>query len=242
MFIDIIEQLNTAIDDGAYWLLYVFSLLIIVKLNDEKGKEYLVKPMVLLAIIVFNPLVALVLDKCLQSSYWRVIWMLQEYIVISYAIILVLRKYKKVQKIIVGIVFSLIIVFAGKNMFVDNYYKKAENIYRIPNEIIEICEIINNNEDEPYVATVYHVYIWIKQYDPSINLAYGKNGGPMEIRSLVEPSERDYAYLHEVLVENECNILVIRVGEVLQEEIEMHGYEFIDNTQNYVIYRVMPNM
>jgi len=239
MFIDIIEQLNVAIADGYYWLLYIVSLLLIIKLNDENGKEYIVKPMVLLAIIVFNPIVALILDKCLQSSYWRVIWMLQEYIVISYAIILILRKYKSVQKLVIGLILVITISFAGKNMFIDNYYKKAENIYRIPNEIIEICEIINDNEDEPYVATVYHVYIWIKQYDPSINLAYGKNGGPMEIRTLVEDAERDYAYLHEVLVENECNILIIRAGEVLQEEIEIHGYEFIDNTQNYVIYRVI---
>ena len=201
MFIDIIEQLNMAIADGTYYILYIVSLLLIVKLEDENGKEYIVKPMVLLSIIVFNPLVALVLDKCLQSSYWRVIWMLQEYIVISYAIILVLRKYKSFQKLMVGCVLAIIILFAGKNMFIDNYYKKAENIYRIPNEIIEICDIINNNEDNPYVATVYHVYIWIKQYDPSIDLAYGKNGGPMEIRALVEAAERDYEYLHTILVE-----------------------------------------
>ena len=159
--------------------------------------------------------------------------------IISFAAVLLLKQYEKKKKLIVTLVLFLIIGCAGRNMYINNHFSKPENVYKIPEEMIEICEIIKNNCSEAYVASVYPVYIWIRQYDATIGLRFGKNGGELELRDLVQASERDYEYLHIKLTEEECNILIIKLADIVPSELEMYGFEFIDCTVQYAVYRVL---
>lgn len=241
VFSSIVEQISGYIGDGEYFLLYIAAWIMIIKSNDIRGKEYLAKPMLVIAILIFNPIMMIILNICLQSSYWRAIWFLQENLMIAYAMVLVLRKCKKNIRLILVIGMSMMVIFAGNNVYHNNGFDKPENLYKIPDEMIEICEMIKENEENAFVATLYPVYVWIGQYDVSVKLAYTKNltADMIELKDLVGNAERDYTYLHEKLVEAGCNILVIRQGEVSPEEIESLGYILLGNTENYVIYRIV---
>lgn len=235
---EILYEIDTYVADSGIWILYLVSLLTILKINDEKGKAYILKPMLLVMLIIFNPIAAVILDKCLDSSYWRVIWLMQEVIVISYAIVIVLRRFQKVRKIALGVMIVLSIMLAGKNMYSSNELVLAENMYKIPDEMIELCQIIVDAENSPVVVAVDTIPIWLRQYDASIDMVYGRYG-ENELRALVNDANRDYEELHDILEEKKCNLVIFRVNEISNEEIYQYGFEYIGSTEHYVLYKVI---
>ena len=78
MYTELIKQLNQLKAYSGYWILYIASWVIIMKIKSNAGKEYLGKQMLLVGIIIFNPIVAIILNICMESSYWRSVWLLQE--------------------------------------------------------------------------------------------------------------------------------------------------------------------
>lgn len=232
------RQLGMYIAEGTYCLLYLFSWFIIIKNNDHKGKNYFVKPMLVISIIVFNPLIAVVLEKCLQSAYWRTFWLFQEGIVISYGFILLLRKSEKMKKAIVTLIAIVLICLSGRNLYTTGELSSYENLYKIPQEMIEICEIVSSNEENAIVTAVEPIPIWVRQYDASIKLIYGRYK-ENELRAAVNSDSRDYTYLYDELTARGCNVFIIESEEISVEKMLEYGFEYIGETENYMVFRVI---
>ena len=164
--------------------------------------------------------------------------MLAEPIVIAYAFVVILRNFKRVKKFIVGVLFCIIVTLVGRNMYRDTQLVFAENAYKIPNEMIEISQLVTNAECEPCVVAVDTIPIWIRQYDASIDMLYGRYG-ESELRALVNDASRDYEKLYDILSKRECNILIIRNNEISNEEIYQYGFEYIGCTEHYALYKLV---
>lgn len=243
MLTEIINDWCIVQNNYGYWILYIFSWLVIVNSKDENGIHYICQPVFITAIIIFNPLAAIILDKCLQGSYWRSLWLMLEYVVISLAAVLLIRSYKKKKLLPLFLIF--IIAFSGKFMYKDNFFSFSENVYKIPEEMIEICEVINEHyeDGEAFVATQNPVYIWLRQYDASIRIAYTKRGmggdsDARELRELVESKDKDWDAIYRKCKEVTCNVVIVTIPEITEHEMSAYGFEILDYVDEYAIYRV----
>ncbi|MCI8402370.1 MAG: YfhO family protein [Lachnospiraceae bacterium] len=185
------------------FLIAMFFLFLRKKAGWERPLGYFI---ILLFLTVFNPLIsAKVVEKLNMSfEFYRFIWILPISVVIAYSLTFVLFDKERKAWIRYGFLCAclLLILFPGKTILAKGL-EQAENLYKIPKEVIQVCDIIKNDFDEQKKAGLYlpderirvaAEFEWIvllNQYDPSIELTltYGR------VSSLRAIEDRDISEL-----------------------------------------------
>lgn len=167
-----------------------------------------------------------------------------------------LRPFRKWQQGLLFAVMLCIIAFCGKTIF-SRPMGLIENIYKIPDEVIEICEIIraDSPKDEPCVAADFDLDVLINQYAPEIDLilSYRELAEIKELESFGEyrdaPSNRlkyvlidgtvhDEGYLIYALTEGQVDYIVTQRGAPAREYILASQCRLIAELEQYCIFRV----
>ena len=110
-------------------------------------------------------------------EYYRLLWLIPQYIVLAYAACLILNKIKRdAVKRATFVIMLLVIVFTGKYVYTEGVYmKKAENLYHIPQDVIDICELVAPEDEEERVTVAFPEELtwFVRQYDSNILMPYG---------------------------------------------------------------------
>jgi len=158
-------------------VIYVSSIVVMIRNRNCVACQTVAVPIILAFVTLFNPIVySIVAEKTSVSGiYGRFFWMFTVFIVDAIALATVVGTQKDKRMVTLGLVFcgSLLIAGGGKQI----QYSESENIYKIPQYIIDIDKAINEakNEDNPTVISYEDVFYYIRQYDPAI-LLYGNLG------------------------------------------------------------------
>ena len=69
-----------------------------------------------------------------------------------------------------------IIVVSGSLVYINRYMSPAENLYHIPQNVIDICDVIEPAEGEPRVRAAFpsELVHFVRQYDTNILMPYGR--------------------------------------------------------------------
>lgn len=134
---------------------------------------------VVLALTVFNVvLMRFVVSKLnMEDEYYRFIWLLPVTVVTGFAASrFVVRREFWLTRMIVILLLAVIMMFTGKTIL-GREFSLAENIYKVPSEVIEISRIIHEDSEveNPKVIAEFDMVVLLNQYDPSIclEIAYG---------------------------------------------------------------------
>ena len=157
-----------------FLLMYLFAVLVIRIKGQKRDRELFLPGAVVLLLTVFNPLVPLVLDKIFDvaSEYYRLFWIAPVIILVPYVSVSLLSDMKdRAVRMCAGAVIILMFVFGG-NFVYANGIDVAKNIYKMPEELIEISEMIHNDSKSTYAKAFfeYEYNMEIRQYDPKILL------------------------------------------------------------------------
>lgn len=134
---------------------------------------------VILALTVFNVvLMRFVVSKLsMEDEYYRFIWLLPVTVVTGFAaarMVVRSRTWWMRTLLIAGL--AVVMLFTGKTIL-GRGFTFAENLYKVPNEVMEISRIIHEDSEaeNPKVIAEFDVVVLLNQYDPSISLeiAYG---------------------------------------------------------------------
>lgn len=124
-----------------YLLLYVISFIIILILGKKEDRQFFVVIPIINALTIWNPLLIDFIAKYLTSSVtvWRVMWLLPIETSIAYALVLLVRKTKKMQLKILGILVGIaILILCGKFVYTkENGFALPENWEKIPQFVVE---------------------------------------------------------------------------------------------------------
>lgn len=222
---------------GAYFLLWVFSLLYIV-FHRKKMKALFIQvtvPSVMVMLVIFNPLCAVIIDKCLQGSYWRVYWIFSVYIVIAYVCTDIVSKVcVKKNKVCVTIFLIFIILICGSDIYTTKNFKNADNVYKIPERVIEVCEVLQQNGITENVALDLDLVVWVRQYDATINPIYGRDlsGG------VGWGLAHNDMYTFYTFLEEECEYVVLAKSRDMVQEMTNKGYQKCAETEYYDVWKV----
>lgn len=134
---------------------------------------------IVLALTVFNILImryVVVLLK-LEDEYYRFLWLLPVTVLIGYAAThFTVRWQSRIARTAALAGLTAVIVFTGKTVLARGF-TLAENLYKVPDEVIQICEVIHEDSgaENPKVITEFDLAVLVNQYDPSVSLeiSYG---------------------------------------------------------------------
>lgn len=249
MFEESIEIIKKCFEEyvgtGMYIALYLIAIVyLFIREEDKTRRAFTIWFPFFVSLIIFNPIFNKAVGKILkESTYWRTFWLLPIGITIAYAFTKVVGEVnEKRKKIIVSLGLIGIIAVSGKYMFTEQNYLPVDNIYKLPDDIVWVTQIIGADDaEEKKALTSYYVVPYIRQIDPSIKLGYGRVAtgySPTSIAMLVELGDAEK--ICKRAKKTNCNYIVLHTANKLYGNMEDFGYEEMAKTQYYTIYKEIP--
>lgn len=229
--------------DGKYFILFLISMLYIgIKEENKNRKIFFIYYNLIVLILTLNPLFNKAVGGVFKEGvYWRIFWMLSIGFTISYAGVKFIENgNNKIHKTIITLAIIVIIGFSGKIMYNSENYEKMSNIYKLPDESIQVAQIIGEDNEEHKKALVSERLVaYIRQVDASIELAYKRDPeGYLYnefVLAMLQGRSEDIANL---ALKNDCNYLVLRKDIPLTLDMGYFGFSVLDMTDNYTIYKL----
>ena len=234
----------------AYLLVVAFVYFLVFGRKKERARTVMAYIAVVLAVF-FCPVTAYIIQKCIgRSVYWRVLWILPVVPLIAYAGTCLIKKVgdSRIRQYAVLIVIAAVLAFCGTGLNKGEFYKKVQNVQKIPDEVVQICNLINEqkeDDEEIYLATDDKIASYVRVYDPSIKMPYGRGGkgasGKKAARWLHKQLVAEVPVIKKV-VKNakklKCNYLVFPVpSEKKQKYMETKGFYLIGQVNEYGIFK-----
>lgn len=162
---------------GCFYLaLYIAALIFLFKKGTKRDREIFLYPSLVLLFTVFNPVFPVAINSVfdINKEYYRFIWITPVVILLSYTAskIVFENDYSKGKRTIIGAAITCILMGLGVCVYAKGY-TPAANIYKMPEEVLQVSEMIHNhaNVEYPRALCDYNMNMEIRQYDASILLA-----------------------------------------------------------------------
>lgn len=237
---------------GFTLILYIASLIWLFVTEKDKRIRFSIiyLPALLLFVYicpVFYRIYVIFLDSV--STYYRVLWLIPMTVTIAYAACTVIYKHRRI-----GLALMIVlIVVCGRYTYSKKdpaSIKKVENLYHIPGYVVELCDYMVKDIDgvDVYACVPLEMLFYVRQYDSTINLIYG--------REAVEPQWGYYNEYYEAFELDEvidmeklldltrnndtgkvCTYFVIDENRELSGEPVDFGLVEVVKVDNYILYK-----
>lgn len=248
---------------GDSWLVGIFLAVLIFFLASLKGKnkKYVIY-FVVCGIMIYNPIFyGLIKQLGGKAEYYRFLWLMPIVPMLSAGGVLAVKEGKnKKEKAVMFLLGILILFFAGKTYLTQSNMLPSENIYKIPDETIEISELIEEQKTEPYVTVAVDAQteLTLRQYDASFIYGISRE---TYIQGFVEPEQWnelgekgteeqmlmwmvnrgetfDISAMKNAVRDLGIDYIVVKSEYVLDDYMKAVGFDLIGSTDYYSIYGV----
>jgi hypothetical protein len=230
---------------------WIFPLLLICILGILwKEKDWTKKILLGILPLVFLffywcPVTGMVFMKTLgENVYWRILWLLLLAIIIPYGFCLLIQKAHGLMRNVIFAGCMAVIIFGGKQVLSDEWFESSVNAYKIPQNVIEVCELLPSNI---HAMVSNRLMPYIRMYDPTITLEYGRNAlgfngqeeveGPMaNLYVEAQKPEIDLSVLAPLAKSEGCTFLIFSKSRIFVGDWDEYGYEEYGSTDEFVIF------
>ncbi len=233
---EFVKKINEVYWQKSYFsVIFIVSLLyFIIKIRNNKIIKDLGYYTVIMFISIYNPISVYVVTKFLFTSalFVRLYTIIPIAVIISIVMedIIYCCNSKKL-KFVVGIILTSLIIVFGKSYYVDkDNFAKATNIYKLPDEIIEIGNLIDNGEDTIYISIPESIGKKLRQYNANIVIV-----GRIPASSKDKDKE---TVIEDIQTSSKrgCRYIITNYDEILHLWILESGYYDIARTESYIVY------
>jgi len=191
------------------------------------------------------PLTGLLFMKLLgENVYWRILWLLPMAVTVPYACCLLLKKLYGIKRQCVFLALLAAVALSGKAVLSEEWFEPSLNAYKIPQNVIDVCEVLPS---DIHAMVSNRLMPYIRMYDPTITLEYGRNSlgynGITETESLeqilyleAQKSEIDLSVLAPLAKKAGCTFLVFSNNRTYIGDWADYGYREYGNTDEFVIF------
>lgn len=239
---------------GGRYIVAIFLLALLYLFLAEKDKRrramFVYMPISLL-LAFFFPITRKAFVRLMGEgdTYYRILWLVPMGIVIAYGGLkfagFVCEKKGQWMKRFALAALAAAVAFGGTYVYASQYMSRAENLYHIPQKVIDICDVIAPAEGEERIWAVFptDLVYFVRQYDTDIQLLYG--------REMVEPKWQYAEPVHTVMNhpvridieellaltrERNCTYIVLPNNKGVSAAPEDFGLELLDTIEGYPIY------
>jgi hypothetical protein len=231
-----------------------FLLSVIYLFITEKKKEIRVMfvyfPIVIL-LLFFNPWFAGIIYSVLDEEiYYRLLWMLPVTIVIAYTIVSVWSKLSDkntgknlcTKKTCFAMAAVLLIAVSGRFIYTDTYFHPAENIYHVPECVVEICDAIELEGREVTAVFPSELLQYVRQYSGTVCMPYGREvlvdrwNVFNDLYALMESDLVDAQALTSEARSQKCVYIVLPDDKKITGSMEACDFMEFYRTDGYIVY------
>ena len=239
--------------NGSIWIIFwllllISSIYLIVKESDVRKKIIFgVMPLVVVAGFLF-PITKKLFVKVAgidnANTYYRILWIIPMYVTIAYAFTRFIASLNStVKKCIAVGVAAVVIIITGSCVYANEHVYMAENIYHLPQNVIDICDKIKPTEDEGIVRAAFppELVYFVRQYDPIILMPYGRdyvdhNYYTGILKLMKEEGEMDTQELLYYTRVDLDRYIILPADKKLDEDITMYDAKLVDTIDGYNIF------
>lgn len=228
---------------GTGLILIWFVLALVYLFLHEKRKPYrilLIYVPALVLLVFFNPVFHRVFEKLVGDEiYFRLVWLLPIAVVIGYTVVLICNSLKGVKRTVFAVTAVLILVISGKLVYKNPLFTKAENVYHVPQTVVEICDAIEVKGREVMAAFPAEFLLYVRQYSPLVCMPYGREvfGYHDELYGAIMSEEPDVEKLAALAKKALCHYVILHEGKVNETQMEQYSYELFAVIDGYEVYK-----
>lgn len=249
--------------NGVVLFLYAAAWVLIVALEKEKEKRIVFAFSAwYLPLVILNPLLGLVLAKLqiLPERIVRLYWLVPVFIVIAYGFSLLVRKARERAKLggVTAAILCAVLVLTGSPIVSAENYVRAENVYKLPDGVIQIVDMVNQDaqalsalgtgmeQTKRKTAMPLELSTYARQYDGTLPLLYGrypdKKGEKTEnVVAVYEMMQQEILSIEELAERSKregCRYLVLDSSKEWEDIPDEKVIQPVGTYGNYCLYRL----
>ena len=240
---EILEIFKAYNGTGYYCLLFIAAILYLWFTEEDRNlKIILVIIPTVIQVLFFMPFFYFAYNKLDEGTYYRILWLLPMTLVIAYAGVKVIGTHTRLGVAIM----ALILILSGTCVYTSIGVSKAENAYKLPNEVVEICDMIMPEEGKERVWAAFPPILvhYVRQYSTEIQLPFGRDSMVDAWKKLDNPLFELYMspnmpadLLTRYSNEYFCHYVIIEKEKGTVGNLTDFGMVQIGETENYLVYR-----
>ena len=221
--------------------LVIFLFLVIFEKNSSV-RALLLYPSIVVLVIVLNPIVLGTAVKFMSATRLvRLYWLFPITVILAYACVKIIERYeqKPFRHMMISCMVVLVIMIMGKYIFSEQNFTESENMYKLPDETIAICEAIAEDGYAgrlvPSIATVDT----IRQFDSNIELAYGRNSSGIyrDIGAVINAPAIETKEVKAYFIKEDYGYILIDKSKDIHGEFEEEGFVLLLETENHWLFK-----
>lgn len=229
-------------------MMFSLTLLAVIYLfvtqKDKTVRAVLVLVPLMSLVFFFLPGLGSLVGKVVgEQAFFRFLWMIPNAIIVAFASVDIISKAGTAKKILAGISMAVLIMVCGELIYTSPDYEMAENIYHLPQPVVDICDDVIIPGREVMVAFPRDMILYVRQYSTKVCMPYGRdayiNMSDDELYDMMNADEiniEDFTY--KCIVNNTvCHYIVLEPDQRLTGDIEKTGYEFYKEIDGYILYK-----
>ncbi len=227
------------------WYLAATIYLLLTEKRKPFRIVFVYTPLILL-LLFFNPVVTRMIQRLADAEvYYRILWLLPVTVVIAFAAVEIYRKLQGKKRPLFAIVSAGVLVVSGNYVYGDSLFSEAENIYHVPQSVVEICDAIEVEGREVMAVFPEELIIYVRQYSPVVCMPYGREitverwnfTEGNELYTAMEADVVDAELLVELAREEMCAYIILPEEKEVTGDLNDFEFETFGHTEGYVIYK-----
>ena len=172
----------------------------------------------------------------IESLYNRTFFIIPVFLVIAYGLVLLLDELDGKKMVVFSIVFLVVIVMNGNFIYGGTKFVKADNFYKIPNDVIQMSDICNCGEPVNIIVP-RDMISYVEIYDESICIPYGEDDDIYLGEQLISENP-DVKFVLQYIMKWDIKYIVVKnVGDV-EEKYANCGFETMGYTDRYMVLKL----
>ena len=253
---EIITSYHRVAGGYPYMGLFFISLLFMF-IIFRKERELWFYPNMLILLVIFNPIIIPILNRYFLTGSggvtWRIWWIIPIPFLIAVMFTKILDYVKGKEKLLVVVLACITIILSGSYIFNSDNFRRTENRFQMPNEVIHVSWMISYDSaeqgiEEENVVAVRDVAWRLRLYNPEIRMLYGRRPSARtgahseEIYGIINSERPDFEHADSLFKEDNVSYIVVnRHGLYVLPDYMIRpselGYELIGVTESYRVYR-----
>lgn len=246
MWSDVINLFREYMGTGLIVIWFLVSLLYLLLTEKRKHIRIMfVYVPTLLLLLFFNPLLAkLVYGVVGDEIYYRILWLMPITVVIAFAVVDVFGRLQGNRKAAFGVVAAVLVMISGSYIYNNPYFQRAENLYHMPQSVVDICDAIVVEGREVKGIFPEELLQYVRQYSPVVCMPYGREilvdkwgAEKHEMYAVMEAEVVDAEQLVALCRENWCHYIILPENKAVKGDFSNYEFEWFAQMHGYVIYK-----
>ncbi len=241
---------NTLWGNFGFQAMFFLGLIIIAVLEQEKWKRNVfVWYPALVLLVIYNPITVYICIwifgietmHIFTAYYSRLFSAIPIVFMIAYSLTLLINKLRGWNKLLLTLLSIGVIAINGNSVYQEQWFIKASNYNKVPNDILQICEMFLESEDEQIrIMTPPDLAVYLRQMNSAFSMPYGR-GGSRGISDQLESETPNVSAVIQYAVSRDVEYIVCSRSDATLTAFTDLGCEVAGYTDNYAVIYNFPS-